>query len=130
MSSSVTSRTGNLFSRLALSLSTIGLLTGTLFFAASFTPSLIPRDYLLQGVLAGLAFGVGYLLGVLGVWLWTYLELPMLEGQAARRTKQIAGIVCAAIAVTFCGRPLNGRIRSACFWTCRPWTASIHSASG
>jgi len=70
MSSSVTSRTGNLFSRLALSLSTIGLLTGTLFFAASFTPSLIPRDYLLQGVLAGLAFGVGYLLGVLGVWLW------------------------------------------------------------
>jgi uncharacterized membrane protein len=101
MSSSVTSRTGNLFSRLALSLSTIGLLTGTLFFAASFTPSLIPRDYLLQGVLAGLAFGVGYLLGVLGVWLWTYLELPVLKGQAARRTKQIAGIVCAAIAVTF-----------------------------
>lgn len=101
MSSSVTSRTGNLFSRLALSLSTIGLLTGTLFFAASFTPSLIPRDYLLQGVLAGLAFGVGYLLGVLGVWLWTYLELPMLKGQAARRTKQAAGIVCAAIAITF-----------------------------
>lgn len=101
MSSSVTSRTGDLFSRLAHSLSTIGLLTGTLFFAASFTPSLIPRDYLLQGVLAGLAFGVGYLLGVLGVGLWTYLELPMLKGQAARRTKQIAGIMCAAIAVTF-----------------------------
>ena len=101
MSSSVRSRTGNLFSRLALSLSTIGLLTGTLFFAASFTPSLIPRDYLLQGVLAGLAFGVGYLLGVLGVGLWTYLELPMLKGQAARRAKQAAGIVCAAIAITF-----------------------------
>ncbi len=101
MPSSVTSPAGNLLSRLARSLSTIGLLTGTLFFAASFTPSLIPRGYLLQGVLAGLAFGAGYLLGVLGVGLWTYLELPMLKERAERRIKQIAGIACAAIAATF-----------------------------
>ena len=37
------------------SFSLAGLLIGTLFFAASLTPTLIPRDYLTQGVLSGCA---------------------------------------------------------------------------
>ena len=117
MSLSITSRTGGLFSRLAKSLSTIGLLTGTLFFAASFTPSLIPRTWLLQGALAGLAFGCGYLAGVLGVWLWSYLELPALKGRASRRVKQVAAIACAAIAVTF-------------LWQAAEWQNSIRMLVG
>src|SRR5262245_39558585 len=39
------------------SFSTCGLLLGTLFFAASLTPSLLPRSYLTQGVLSGLSLG-------------------------------------------------------------------------
>ncbi len=117
MSLSLTSRTGTLFSRLALSLSTIGLLTGTLFFAASFTPSLIPRNWLLQGVLSGLAFGVGYLVGVLGVWLWSYLELPVLKAPAARWVKRAAGAICAAIAVIF-------------LWQASEWQNSIRELMG
>ncbi|MCI2394827.1 alpha/beta-hydrolase N-terminal domain-containing protein [Aliiroseovarius sediminis] len=31
--------------------------------AASLTPSLIPRDWLVQGVLGGIVMGVGYLIG-------------------------------------------------------------------
>ena len=45
------------------SFSGLGLLLGALFFAASLTPSLIPRAYLLQGVLGGVCFAVGYASG-------------------------------------------------------------------
>ena len=37
------------------SLSAGGLLLGTLFFAASLTPTLLPRTFLTQGVLSGFA---------------------------------------------------------------------------
>jgi uncharacterized membrane protein len=58
------------------SLSGVGLALGFLFFAASLTPTLIPRTYFMQGVLAGACLGVGYALGVFWRWLWRYLELP------------------------------------------------------
>ncbi|MFC5385224.1 alpha/beta hydrolase [Aquamicrobium segne] len=117
MSRSITLRSRALFSRLAKSLSTIGLLTGTLFFAASFTPSLIPRTWLLQGALAGLAFGCGYLTGVLSVWLWSYLELPALKGKASRRVKQFAALICTAIALIF-------------LWQAAEWQNSIRILVG
>lgn len=62
--------------RFAGALSGVGLLLGTLFFAASLTPSLIPRTYVMQGLLAGISFATGYGLGVLWRWLWAYMELP------------------------------------------------------
>lgn len=114
MSLSITSRTGGLFSRLAKSLSTVGLVTGTLFFAASFTPSLIPRTWLLQGALAGLAFGTGYLVGVLGVWLWSYLELPALRAPASQWVKRAAAATCTAIAIVF-------------LWQASEWQNSIRT---
>src|ERR1700744_6365967 len=58
------------------SLSGVGLVLGALFFAASLTPTLIPRNYLTQGVLAGACFAIGYGAGVFWRWLWHYLELP------------------------------------------------------
>ena len=61
------------------SLSGTGLLLGTLFFAASLTPTLIPRTYLTQGVLGGGVFAIGYGLGVFWRWLWSYMELPAPE---------------------------------------------------
>ncbi|MFO1303024.1 MAG: alpha/beta-hydrolase family protein [Burkholderiales bacterium] len=55
-----------------------------MLFAASFTPSLVPRAGLLQGVLAGASFAAGYGLGTLGRALWRYLELPRLDGVLPR----------------------------------------------
>ena len=56
--------------------STTGLLMGTLFFAISMSPTLIPRPDTIQGIISGLALASGYGLGVFGIWLWKYLELP------------------------------------------------------
>lgn len=46
-----------------------GVLIGLVLVALSLTPSLLPRPAILQGVLAGVAFGMGYLLGALVWWI-------------------------------------------------------------
>ncbi len=74
-----------------------GLIIGALFFAASLTPSLIPRNYVFQGVLAGVAFGSGYGIGVFLRWLWLYLELPSLNAQILKYAKILAAIICLSI---------------------------------
>lgn len=45
-----------------------GTLVGLALIALSLTPSLLPRPAILQGVLAGAAFGLGYMLGALVWW--------------------------------------------------------------
>jgi uncharacterized membrane protein len=57
-------------------LSCFGLLLGALFFASALTPTLVPRDPLSQGILAGLCLFIGYATGVFLTWIWNYLELP------------------------------------------------------
>ena len=57
-------------------LSVLPLLLGLLFFAASLTPSLIPREWLVQGVLGGLVMALGYLIGRIVMGLWWVMELP------------------------------------------------------
>lgn len=47
-----------------------GLLLGAVFFVLALTPSLLPRDLLVQGVACGLCAGTGYLLGVWLSWNW------------------------------------------------------------
>lgn len=84
--------------------STTGLLVGTLFFAFSLTPSLLPRPWLVQGMISGLSFAAGYGLGVAGHWLWHYLELPETEPQRLRRFKLVAAIFCLLVASTFLWR--------------------------
>ncbi|NGN40452.1 hypothetical protein G6N74_05195 [Mesorhizobium sp. CGMCC 1.15528] len=90
--------------RFWLSFSTVGLLVGTLFFAASLTPSLIPRSFLMQGILSGFSFAAGYGIGVFGLWLWSYLELPQPRERNARIIKTAAAVICAAIALVFLWR--------------------------
>ena len=46
-----------------LGLAFLPLLLGLLFFEASLTPSLIPRPWVLQGILAGLVTAIGYAIG-------------------------------------------------------------------
>jgi len=81
--------------------STIGLLGGTLFFALSLTPSLLPRDDNIQGVLSGLAMAAGYGVGIGAVWLWNYLQLPTAGYRAQRIIQAIAAVLCGVLAVSF-----------------------------
>ena len=59
------------------------LLLGLLFFAASLTPSLIPRGPAVQGVLGGLVTAIGYLIAHVVALIWQAAELPRLYGRAA-----------------------------------------------
>jgi len=61
------------------SMSAMGTLAAFLFFAASLTPSLMPRTWVIQGILSGTCAATGYMIGVFIGWLWRYLELPWLK---------------------------------------------------
>lgn len=87
--------------RLGHFFSTAGLLIGTIFFALSLTPSLIPRTDIVQGSISGLSFAAGYGVGTLLTWLWSFLGLP-LPGESQRRWLQwIAAGLCVLLALVF-----------------------------
>lgn len=75
------------------SLSLLGMILGLIFFAASLTPSLMPRSYLVQGALSGISAGVGYMIGTTLTWLWIYLQLPVPKGPL-RPARWSIGIAC------------------------------------
>ncbi len=80
------------------SFTALGLILGTLFFAASLTPSLVPRHPAVQGVLSGFCLASGYGLGVAFRALWLALKLPVPDHRL-RRSGQIAAILlCAGVA--------------------------------
>jgi uncharacterized membrane protein len=79
----------------------IGLLTGTLSFAASLTPSLLPRQFVVQGVLSGLAFAVGYGVGKLFVVTWQLFQVPMPRRGALLLFRWTMALIALGIAVWF-----------------------------
>ncbi|WP_274629833.1 alpha/beta hydrolase [Arvimicrobium flavum] len=83
------------------SLSAVGLLLATLFFAASLTPSLVPRPFVLQGVLSGLSLAAGYGLGALAEWIWDSLQLRRPSGRLRRFLQIGAAVILAVVAATF-----------------------------
>ena len=87
-----------LLSRIVRSVSVPCLLLGLLFFAASLTPSLIPRGPAVQGILGGLVTALGYLTGQVVALLWRAADLPRLSGRPAR---VLTWIVSAVIVVVF-----------------------------
>lgn len=97
--------------------SLVGLLFGTVFFAFSLTPSLLPRPFLIQGVLSGLSFTAGYALGVLSMWLWHYLQLPELPQRLAKRIQLVATLLCLLLTVSF-------------IWQASTWQNSIREMMG
>ncbi|WP_183927153.1 alpha/beta hydrolase [Rhizobium mongolense] len=99
------------------SFSAAGLLTGALFFAASLTPTLLPRTYVTQGVLSGFSFAAGYGLGVFGRWLARYLDLPKPKDRTLRLIKLVAAVVCVSIAAVF-------------LWRASEWQNSIRHLMG
>src|SRR5262245_16586349 len=94
------------------SLSAVGLLLGTLFFAASLTPTLLPRTFLTQGILSGFSFTVGYGIGAFCRWLWIYLELRQPGFRILLVGKLVAAAICAFVAGAF-------------LWQAAPWQNSI-----
>ncbi len=92
------------FGRFWATFSFVGLAVATLFFAVSLTPSLLPRHFVVQGLLTGIALAVGYGVGVFCVWLWQYLELPKPKGNIERIGKRLSAVVVAVIAASFLWR--------------------------
>ncbi|HEX7081804.1 MAG TPA: alpha/beta-hydrolase family protein [Gammaproteobacteria bacterium] len=92
-----------------------GLVVGTLFFAFSLTPSLLPRSALMQGVVSGVALAAGYGVGVLAHAVWRYLGLPAPgPPRVARAVKYAAAGVCALAAAFF-------------LWKASEWQNSIRA---
>lgn len=99
------------------SLSGIGIFLGSVFFAAALTPSLIPRNYLTQGALAGGCFAIGYGAGVLWRWLWHYLEIPEPSDRIRSIANTCVAAACVVIVVTF-------------LWRAAGWQNSIRAVMG
>jgi len=86
------------------SLSGIGLSLGTIFFAASLTPTLVPRSSLTQGAIAGACFAGGYGLGVAWRWLRAYMELPEPSQRLLRIANALLALFCTLVCVLFLWR--------------------------
>ncbi|HEV2504513.1 MAG TPA: alpha/beta-hydrolase family protein [Mesorhizobium sp.] len=78
-----------------------GLALATLFFCASLTPSLIPRESITQGILSGLSFSCGYGIGVALRALWTYMELPRMDRRRLVSASRVIILACVVAAVFF-----------------------------
>lgn len=90
-----------------LSLSIPGVLLGTVFFAFSLTPSLVPRPSGVQGLLSGLSFAAGYAIGAAGRWLWINLHLPTTRPRATRIIQRIAFALCLLVAAIYLWQAAN-----------------------
>jgi uncharacterized membrane protein len=109
----------------------VGLVVGALFFAVSLTPSLLPRDFTVQGVLSGCALAAGYGIGVFLAWLWTFLELPTPTIRVKQITKRIVGVLVGLIAIGFLWRAadwqnsIRSRMEMESVETAYPWRVAI-----
>lgn len=99
------------------SFSFVGLAVATLFFAASLSPSLLPRPFVVQGILSGFALAVGYGVGVFFVWLWLYLEIPQPQEKLQSLSKCVTTTVVAVVVAVF-------------LWRATIWQNSIRELMG
>lgn len=76
-------------------LSVFGVIIAVSTFGASLTPSLMPRDPIIQSLLSGIVASLGYEAALLGLALWRYMEIPQFSG-AIRRTWITAGLAFSA----------------------------------
>ncbi|WP_280234788.1 alpha/beta hydrolase [Nocardia cyriacigeorgica] len=61
-----------------IDLNYVGLVIATVFFALSVTPSLVPRDWMFQGLISGINAAIGYGVGCLLEWLFRLWVRPRL----------------------------------------------------
>lgn len=79
--------------------SAVGLCLGAVFFTLSLTPSLMPRDPVLQGVLAGAVGAIGYQIAIIGLWLWRFLALPEPRHEQARAIARTAIVLAVLVLI-------------------------------
>ncbi len=72
-----------------------------MFFALSVAPSLLPRVYVVQGVLSGFSLAIGYGVGVALVWGWQFLELTRPTERVAFWSKRVTTIVAVGVLLHF-----------------------------
>lgn len=73
----------------------------SLFFAFSLAPSLLPRPSVVQGLLSGISLAVGYGIGVFGIWLWNYVQLPGFSAAWQRRLGLASAVAGTLIVLIF-----------------------------
>ncbi|WP_459549079.1 alpha/beta hydrolase [Nocardia sp. X0981] len=61
-----------------IDLNYVGLVVATVFFAISVSPSLLPRDWMFQGLISGINAAIGYGVGCLLEWLFRLWVRPRL----------------------------------------------------
>lgn len=79
-------------------ISAVGYLLAAAFFGASLTPSLMPRDAWVQGLLAGFVALLGYVLGHTLQWIWEFLEIPQFR-ELGRKICRWAAIIVSVVIV-------------------------------
>jgi uncharacterized membrane protein len=84
--------------RRRLSYTLPGLWVALVFAALSFTPSLLPRPALFQGLITGIDAAIGYGLGVLGAFVWReFADRP--PRAPSRRAWTVLGVAAAVVSV-------------------------------
>ena len=80
-------------------ISGVGLLIAALFFGASLTPSLVPREAFMQGALGGASAAIGYAVGAFLLVLWRLMLLPEPARDRRRWGRLALTLVALALAV-------------------------------
>lgn len=103
--------------RFGRSFSEMGLVVGAILFSLAMTPSLLPRDAMIQGVLSGCAFAAGYAIGVFVQWIWDYMGLKLPDAKYTLWLKIAAAIGCVILMV-------------ACLYQTTGWQNSVRAVMG
>src|SRR4051794_34533198 len=69
-----------------------GTLGALLFGCAALTPSLLPRGWLLQGIIAGITAAIGYGVGVTVAWFVAELTESRVSARFRRRAWQVPAV--------------------------------------
>lgn len=77
----------------------MGVAGAVAFFCLSLTPSLLPRGFVLQGVISGVTAAIGYGLGVLTVWLVGRLSNRPLPRPRPTAWRSLAVVAAVSVAV-------------------------------
>lgn len=81
----------------------IGVAFGALFFCLSLTPSLLPRDWLFQGLIGGINAAIGYGLGVFaGTMLWRFVIRRQRWWPPAKRLLYLGKAMIVGLSATAC----------------------------
>ena len=101
-----------------------GLWTALAFATLSFTPSLLPRPSLFQGLVAAVTGAIGYALGVLGAWVWREFAGREPREPSRRRWRVLAGVATALLLLAMLvGRHWQQQLRGLNDLDGEPWPA-------